>query len=66
MCFFFLGVLTLFTEAKLFALIFRRIGAILMKKSDDDIDDQPYPSSETREYVEEISIRVDSSSEGGS
>lgn len=66
MCFFFLGVLTLFTEAKLFALILRRIGAILMKKSDDAIDDQPYSSSETREYVEEISIRVDSSSEGGS
>ena len=64
MCFLFLGALTFFTETKLYALISHRIGAILMKKSDEETDGQPCSSSEIREDVEEISIRVESSCEG--
>lgn len=64
MCFLFLGVLTFFTETKLWALIFHRIGALLMRKSDEEVDDQPCTSSETREDFEEISIRVESIGEG--
>ena len=35
-----------------------------MKRADEEIDDQPCSSSETREDVEEISISVESTEEG--
>lgn len=64
MCFLFLGALTFFTKTKRYALVFRRLGAFLMKKVDEEFDDQPCSSSEIREDVEEISITVESIEEG--
>ena len=58
MCFSFFGAFTFINENKFCAFIFRQIGGLLMKKADEETDQQPCSSSRTREDVEEISISL--------